>query len=320
MFRAERPWGFILFARNVQEHSQLLDLVADLRDCVDRPNAPVLIDQEGGRVQRIKPPLAPVYPPGALIGSIYSENPDAGLRAAWAMGRLHAFDLSTFGINVNCIPVLDVPVKGVHDVIGNRALAADPHEVAKLGKAMADGLMAGGVLPVMKHMPGHGRALVDSHLGLPKVDAPLEELEAVDFVPFRALNEMPMGMTAHMLFTAIDPDHPATSSAIVINQIIRGKLGFDGLLMTDDLSMKALSGDFAAKTDAIFKAGCDVVLHCNGLMQEMTEVSSRTPVLSGASARRADRVMSLFGAGDETDQPALRAEFDNLVAEKMLLV
>ena len=315
LYRAERPWGFILFARNVHDRNQLVDLVADLRACVGRSDAPVLIDQEGGRVQRIKPPLVPLYPPPSVIGSLYETNSDAGLRAAWLMGRLHAADLSAFGINVNCIPVLDVPVEHGHDVVGNRAFARDPNTVARLGRAMADGLAAGGVQPVMKHMPGHGRALVDSHHSLPVVDAPIETLEECDFAPFAALSDMPMAMTAHIVFSAIDRENPATFSPTVVQDIIRDKLGFKGLLMTDDLSMKALSGDFGAKTDAIFRAGCDVVLHCNGSMQEMTQVCAHTPVLRDAAAERASHVMSLFGAGDAADPAALRAEFDGLVAE-----
>ena len=320
LYRAESPWGLILFARNIQEHDQLTDLVADFRDCVGRRDAPVLIDQEGGRVQRIKAPLAPAYPPASAIGSLFEDSNDEGLRAAWLMGRLHACDLSAYGINVDCIPVLDVPARNSHDVIGNRALAANPSAVAKLGQALIDGLCAGGVQPVMKHMPGHGRALVDSHHRMPVVDAPLEQLEAIDFVPFAALSKTPMAMTAHVVFTAVDPENPATSSPAVINEIIRGKIGFDGLLMTDDISMKALSGDFAAKTDAIFRAGCDVVLHCNGSMQEMTEVCAHTPVLAGAAADRARFVMSLFNDGDAADPSELRAEFDGLIARKMSLV
>ncbi|MEX3009210.1 beta-N-acetylhexosaminidase [Hoeflea sp. TYP-13] len=319
-YKAERPWGFILFARNISEPNQIVDLVAGLRDCVGRPDAPVLIDQEGGRVQRIKPPLVPSYPPARAIGEIYSKNPDNGLRAAWLMARLYAFDLSAFGINVDCLPVLDIPVDGGHDVIGNRAFSNDPHTVTRLGREAINGLTAGGVLPVMKHMPGHGRAMVDSHLSLPVVDAALDELAASDFVPFTALADVPMAMTAHIVFSELDPDHPATSSKKIISEIVRGKIGFDGLLMSDDVSMKALSGDFASKTDAIFEAGCDVILHCNGVMGEMTEICAHTPVLQGAAADRAGRVVSLFTDADDADETTLRAEFDSLVAANMSLV
>ena len=313
-YAAERPWGFILFARNISERQQIADLVADMRDCIGRPDAPVLIDQEGGRVQRIRPPLVASYPPASVIGDIDRNNPQAGERAAWLMGRLHAADLTSFGINVNCLPVLDIPVEGGHDVIGNRAFCNDPQAVTRLGRAAMDGLRAGGMLPVIKHMPGHGRAMVDSHLSLPIVDATLDELEACDFVPFAALADAPMGMTAHMLFEAIDPDRPATFSAHIIHEIIRSKLGFDGLLMSDDISMKALSGDFAYKADEIFGAGCDIILHCNGVFEEMTEVSAHTPTLQGTALERAERVMSEFGSVDSSDENTLREEFEGIIA------
>ena len=316
-YAAERPWGFILFARNISERNQIKDLVADMRDCIGRADAPVLIDQEGGRVQRIKSPLVPDYPPASVIGEIDGKDPQVGERAAWLMGRLHALDLSVLGINVNCVPVLDVPVKGGHDVIGNRAFSRDPQAVVRLGRTMMDGLRAGGVLPVIKHMPGHGRAMVDSHLSLPVVDATIEELSAVDFVPFAAMSDAPMAMTAHIVFTSIDPDHPATSSQRIISEIVRSKLGFDGLLMSDDVSMKALSGDFASKADAIFDAGCDVILHCNGDFEEMSEISAHTPVLRDAALERADRVMKMFGGVDSESENALRAEFEGLIAENV---
>ncbi|MCP4317516.1 MAG: beta-N-acetylhexosaminidase [Hyphomicrobiales bacterium] len=319
-YAVERPWGFILFARNISERNQISDLVADLRNCVNRPDAPVLIDQEGGRVQRIRPPITPSYPSASVIGEVYRKDPRDGLRAAWLMGRLHAFDLSAFGINVDCLPVLDVPVEGGHDVIGNRAFSNDPQAVVRLGRAAMDGLIAGGVQPVIKHLPGHGRAMVDSHLSLPVVDATLDQLAACDFVPFAALADAPMAMTAHIVFTAIDPDHPATSSSKIIAEIIRKKIGFNGLLMSDDVSMKALSGDFASKADAIFRAGCDVILHCNGVLGEMTEISAHTPVLRGAALQRAEQVMSLFDGADGENENTLRAEFDGLVAGNMSLV
>ncbi len=314
-FRAERPWGFILFARNVSEARQLADLVDDLRESVGAADAPILIDQEGGRVQRVRPPLAPSYPPAASIGAVHGQDPQAGLRAAWLMGRLHAADLSRFGINVDCLPVLDVAAEGCHDAIGNRAFSSDAMTVARLGAQAADGLMAGGVLPVMKHIPGHGRAKVDSHLELPVVDVSREDLESQDFAPFRELAALPMAMTAHIVFSQIDPDGPATTSRKVIAEVIRQSIGFDGLLMSDDTSMKALSGDFATKAGAIFDAGCDVILHCNGVMDEMREVAANTPVLAGIAERRAQAARSLFGRGESCDEDALRAEFEELVAE-----
>ncbi|QDY99223.1 beta-N-acetylhexosaminidase [Nitratireductor mangrovi] len=308
-YRRHRPWGFILFARNIDNAEQVRTLVTALRASVDRAGAPVFIDQEGGRVQRLRPPLAPNYPAAALIGAIYARDPEAGLRAAWLMSRLHAFDLAGFGINADCLPVLDVPVEGAHDVIGQRAYAREPGAVEAMGRAAAAGLMAGGVLPVMKHIPGHGRARADSHMELPIVDASLDELRAHDFAPFKALSDLPMAMTAHVVYRAIDPGHPSTTSARVIADIIRGEIGFDGLLMSDDISMKALSGDFAQKTRAILAAGCDVVLHCNGVLDEMQDVAEEAPVLAGRALERADRVLSLLARPDDSDEAGLRAEF-----------
>jgi beta-N-acetylhexosaminidase len=309
LFRGERPWGFILFARNISEPQQVRDLVAAMRDCVGNPDAPVFIDQEGGRVQRLRPPIAPNYPPGSELGALYSKDQQAGLRATWLMSRLHAFDLLALGITADCLPVLDVPIEGAHDVIGNRAYGKDPETVTALGRAAAEGLLAGGVLPVIKHIPGHGRAFADSHLALPVVEAPLDELRAHDFPPFKALREMPMAMTAHVVYTAIDPENPATTSKRAISEIIRGEIGFDGLLMSDDVSMKALSGDFGARTDAIFEAGCDVVLHCNGVMEEMQAVAERTPALNGKALERANRALEPLKNRDEMDLATARAEF-----------
>jgi beta-N-acetylhexosaminidase len=295
-FRDERPWGFILFARNIADTAQVLDLVGAMRDCVGRPDAPVFIDQEGGRVQRFRKPLAPDYPPASALGALYAHDRDAGLRAAWLMSRLHAFDLLKHGVNADCLPVLDVPVEGAHDVIGNRAYGKNPAVVSAMGRAAMDGLVAGGVLPVIKHIPGHGRAFADSHHNLPVVDASVEELSAHDFPPFAALADAPMAMTAHVVYTALDADRPATTSPTIVADIIRGELGFDGLLMSDDVSMKALSGDFGARTDAILAAGCDVVLHCNGVMDEMRAVAARTFALEGEALRRADRALEGLGA------------------------
>lgn len=312
-FRDERPWGLILFARNVGEAGQIADLCAAFRDCVGHADAPVFIDQEGGRVQRLRPPLAPDYPPAAVIGALYRRDAGAGLRAARTMSRLHAFDLMKLGINADCLPVLDVPVEGAHNVIGNRAYGNDPDTVAALGREAAEGLLDGGVLPVVKHIPGHGRAFADSHLALPVVDASLAELVGHDFAPFRALADMPMAMTAHVVFTAVDPDNPATTSPRVISEVIRGMIGFDGLLMSDDVSMQALSGDFAARTRAIFAAGCDVVLHCNGVMDEMRAVAANTPVLAGTALARAGRAIGFLGRADAADEASLRSAFETLV-------
>lgn len=313
-FRDEKPWGFILFARNIGDAEQVRDLIAELRECVGRPDAPVFVDQEGGRVQRLRPPLAPDYPPARKIGAVYQVNPDLGRRAAWLQARLIAFDLERYGFSSSCLPVLDVPIAGSHNVIGDRAYAKDPWVVAALGKAAADGLAAGGILPVIKHIPGHGRGEVDSHLALPRVRAVMEELRARDFIPFRALSHLPIAMTAHVVYSAIDPQNPATTSRRVIKETIRGEIGFDGLLMSDDVSMKALSGDYSARTAAILAAGCDLVLHCNGDMDEMRAVAKETPALSGKALQRAARAMSMRRLADAIDVEAAREEFEQIMA------
>ncbi len=308
-FRAERPWGFILFARNIGSAEEVRALTAAMRAAVGRTDAPVFIDQEGGRVQRLKAPLAPAYPPAAEIGAVYRRDRDAGRRAAFLMSRLHAFDLKRLGVTADCLPVLDVPVEGANDVIGNRAYGRDPATVADLGRAAADGLLAGGVLPVMKHVPGHGRAFADSHLALPVVDAPLSDLRAQDFAPFRALRDLGMAMSAHVVYTAIDPEEPATTSSKVVAEIIRGEIGFDGLLMSDDVSMNALRGDHAERTKRIFAAGCDVVLHCSGNMADMQAVAANTPALGGTPLVRAMRALAPLGGDDGAEESTARAEF-----------
>ena len=313
LYKAEQPWGFILFGRNIGEAAQISDLVASLRDCVGR-NAPVLIDQEGGRVQRIRPPILARYPSGQALGELYRRDREAGIRAAWLMSRLHAFDLKSFGINVDCLPVLDVPVAGSSNVIGDRAYGSDPVTVTEMGRAAAEGLKAGGVLPVMKHMPGHGRGMVDSHHELPVVEASRAELEAHDFVPFVAMKDELMAMTSHVVYKAIDPQNPATTSRIVIDEIIRGYIGFEGLLMSDDSSMNALRGTLGERAANIAGAGCDIVLHCNGVMDEMTAVVANVPVLGGQALARARKVEEALLAVDAAEEAALRAEFDSLVA------
>lgn len=312
-FTRFQPWGYILFARNIDNAAQLRALTASIRAVSGRKNVPIFIDQEGGRVQRIKAPLAPAYPSGKVIGDLYRASNNLGLRAAWLMSRLHAFDLQAYGINADCLPVLDVPVKGAHDVIGDRAYSHDPHEVAKIGMAAAEGLIAGGVLPVIKHIPGHGRGAADSHLDLPVVDTSHEELSRTDFVPFKLLANMPLAMTAHITYSALDDKAPATLSKKVIKQIIRKEIGFDGLLMSDDVSMKALSGDFASRTGAIFRAGCDIVLHCNGDMAEMVAVAAEVGPLKGKALKRAKRALKWLDKGKvgklDANEGALRDEF-----------
>jgi beta-N-acetylhexosaminidase len=314
LYRDERPWGFILFARNCLELSQIADLTASMREAVGRPDAPVFIDQEGGRVQRIRPPMIERYPSAAALGEIYRQDREKGLRAAWLMSRLHAFDLTRIGVTVDCLPVLDVPVEGASNVIGDRAYGFDPQVVAAMGKAAAEGLKAGGMLPVMKHMPGHGRGMADSHHELPVVTASREELEAHDFVPFVSMKDELMAMSAHIVFTAYDERDPATISPIVIEEVIRGHIGFDGLLISDDSSMNALKGTIGERAARIMGGGCDIVLHCNGLMDEMKAVVREVTPLSGRALQRAEAVERGFAEPDGSDEAALRAEFNQMVA------
>jgi beta-N-acetylhexosaminidase len=309
-FRDVRPWGFILFRRNVETPDQVRALTEALRDTVGDERAPVLIDQEGGRVQRLGPPHWPRYPPGRAYGQLAGNDPLMRREVARLGARLIAHDLRVLGINVDCAPVLDVPEPGAHDIIGDRAYAETCEDVALLGRAAAEGLIAGGVLPVIKHIPGHGRSRSDSHEHLPVVDAPAEALAARDFAPFKVLSDMPMAMTAHVVYAALDPDHPATLSRTVIRRAIRGAIGFDGLLMTDDLSMKALSGGFADRARAALAAGCDVVLHCNGSMAEMTAVAAGAKSLAGAAARRARAALGRLASSPEPfDVAEARARF-----------
>jgi beta-N-acetylhexosaminidase len=309
-FRDVKPWGFILFARNVDTPDQVRALVDALRETVGRDNAPVLIDQEGGRVQRLKPPHWPVYPPGRAYGQLAGNDPLLRREIARLGARLIAHDLASLGINVDCVPVLDVPDPQGHEIIGDRAYGQTPEEVALLGRAAAEGLIAGGVLPVIKHIPGHGRAKADSHLELPVVEASWDELDQRDFAPFRVLSDMPMAMTAHVIYSAIDRKRPATTSKKAMRQVIRGAIGYDGLVMSDDLSMKALSGDFADRARDALAAGCDVVLHCNGEMAEMTAVAEGTGALKGRSKQRAEAALArLAKAPEPLDLDAARARF-----------
>jgi beta-N-acetylhexosaminidase len=312
--RLERPWGFILFKRNIETPEQVAILVKELRESIDAPEAPVLIDQEGGRVQRLGPPHWPVYPPGAFFGALYDLNPALGLSAARLGARLIAADLGDLGISVDCLPLADVPVAGADAVIGNRAYGTEPEKVAAIARAVTDGLEQGGILPVLKHIPGHGRATADSHFGLPKVDTSKKELERTDFAAFQPLADLPMAMTAHVVFSALDPAHPATTSATIIEQVIRGVIGFQGLLMSDDVSMNALSGSIAERTRAVFSAGCDVVLHCNGKLDEMRDVATETPELSGKALDRARRALASRRAAQPFDRQAARAELDAMMS------
>lgn len=313
--RAERPWGFILFKRNVDSPAQVAGLVDQLREALGEADAPVLIDQEGGRVQRLGPPHWPVYPPGAVFGSLYDRDPALGLKAARLSSRLIAADLADLGITVDCLPLADVPVAGADAVIGNRAYGTEPGKVAAIARAVTDGLEQGGVLPVLKHIPGHGRATADSHFRLPTVDTSRQELERTDFAAFIPLADLPMAMTAHVVFSALDPAQPATTSATIIEQVIRGAIGFQGLLMSDDVSMNALAGTIAERTRAIVAAGCDMVLHCNGKLDEMREVAGQTPDLSGKALERANKALASRKPPVAFDRKAARAELDVLVQQ-----
>ena len=307
------PWGFILFARNIDTADQVRALCADLRACVGR-DAPVLIDQEGGRVARLRPPLVPARPPMDRFGELAKLDPHAADEAAFLGAKLIGEDCRALGIDVDCAPVLDVRQPDTHDAIGDRALARDERTVTRLGRRVAEGLMAGGCLPVVKHTPGQGRALSDSHLELPRVTAPLAELEAVDFAPFRALADLPMAMTTHVVFEALDPERPCTQSPIVVRETIRERLGFDGLLMTDDLSMHALEGDFATRAERALAAGCDVILHCNGDAAEMRAVAAGARALDADGARRAAAALALRPAApDAAAREAEEARFSSLL-------
>ena len=314
-FAEARPWGFILFRRNIDSPEQVRALTAELRECVGG-EAPILIDQEGGRVQRMGPPHWPKYPPGDAYLKA-TNDPLAARELARLGARLIAHDLKAVGIDVNCAPVLDVPVPGAHDIIGDRAYAQDPATVAQLGRAAAEGLLAGGVLPVIKHMPGHGRAFGDTHKELPTVHADLATLDAWDFAPFRALSDMPIGMTAHIVFTAVDPKRPATQSRKAI-RMIRERLGFGGLLLSDDLVMNALSGTLTERAHKALKAGCDIVVHWNGDLAEMREVAEGVGKLKGRAAKRAEAALArIVREPEPLDVHAARARFAALMAGRL---
>lgn len=308
-FAETKPWGFILFRRNVDSPAQVKALVEELRDSIGRADAPVLIDQEGGRVQRLGPPHWPKYPPGSAY--LKAVNDPMAARELVRLGaRLIAHDLRELGITVDCVPVLDVPVPGAHDIIGDRAYAQDPATVTQLGRAAAEGLLAGGVLPIIKHIPGHGRAFADSHHDLPVVETDLATLDAWDFAPFKALSDMPMAMTAHVVFTAVDAKRPATTSKKGI-RLMREHLGFSGLIMSDDLSMKALSGTLTERAEQSLKAGCDVVLHCNGDLDEMRQVAEGTGKLKGEAKRRAEAALArIVHAPEPLDVAEARARLE----------
>jgi beta-N-acetylhexosaminidase len=310
VFEATPPWGLILFKRNVETPAQVAALTRSFREAVGRPDAPVLIDQEGGRVQRLRPPHWPSYPSAAAYARCGSV--DDAAEAARLGGRLIADDLLRLGITVDCAPVLDRPVPDSHDVIGNRAFGHDGATIVRLAGAFAAGLMDGGVMPVVKHVPGHGRAGVDSHLSLPVVEADLTTL-ADDFEPFRRLVDLPMAMTAHVVYTAIDPERPATTSRIVLERIVRGTIGFDGLLISDDLSMEALKGTLGQRAAGAREAGCDMLLHCNGKMDEARAVAAEARPIAGDTARRVAAAMARFAPAKPLERGAAEVRFADLL-------
>lgn len=312
-FRESKPWGFIVFSRNIVDRDQLRALIGSLRECVEDESAPVLIDQEGGRVARLRPPNWPERPSAARFGALHTTSPELAREAAYLNARLMAKDLADLGITVDCAPVLDLPVDGADAVIGDRAFGRDPAVIIDLGRVVMDGMLDGGVLPVMKHIPGHGRATADSHTALPRVTTSLDDLSASDFVTFRSLNHCPLAMTAHVVFEAIDPQRPSTTSPKVIRDVIRGEIGFGGALISDDISMGALKGPIAVRTKAALFAGCDLVLHCNGSMTEMAEVASEAKPLCEAWLKRCETALSHLNPPEPLDAEAGEARLAQLL-------
>lgn len=289
-FRDTDPLGFILFGRNCEMPDQVKQLVSDLRLSVGRPDAPVLIDQEGGRVQRLGPPnWRKAMSARDLVRTADAHDPARVAEAVRLNARLLAHDLKELGITVNCLPVLDIPHPGAHDIIGDRAFGGGPAQTARLGSAVCEGLLQGGVIPAMKHIPGHGRSMKDSHKALDVVLASRDDLEAIDFAPFRALVDTPWAMTAHLIYNVLDRENPATHSSMILRGLIRKDFGYSGVLVSDDLSMEALSGTIGERTSKAISAGCDIALHCNGKMSEMLEVVEATESLSEAAAARVIR-------------------------------
>lgn len=313
-FKAHDPLGFIVFARNLVEPAQVKKLTADLRASIGRPDAPILVDQEGGRVARLKAPHWRHPPAADRFGLIATQDRARAAQAVRLNHELMAGELRELGLNVDCAPLVDVRAVGAHDIIGDRAYGTDPYLVADLGRAAAEGLMAGGVMPIIKHIPGHGRSSVDSHFDLPRVDTDFDILAETDFVPFRALNDIPWAMTAHIVYTSLDANLPATLSPTVIAEVIRGEIGFAGLLLSDDLSMKALKGGLDELAQASLEAGCDVVLHCNGDMAEMERVVRGAKPLSAVGLARYEQGQRRLNADPDFDRADLAEELSSLMA------
>lgn len=311
-FRDCNPWAFILFARNIETPDQVRKLCTDLRESVGR-DALIFVDQEGGRVQRFKPPHWRKAPWAGAFGDLYGHNRKAALRATWLNFRLIADELRAVGVTANCAPVLDVPVWGADPIISDRAFSWNPNEMIKMAHACMAGLTAGGVVPVIKHLPGHGRATVDSHKALPVIEESLETLRNSDFLPFQAFPEAPMAMTAHVVLSAIDPDVPVTISPRAMKTIIRGELGYDGLVMSDDLDMKALKGDLTTLTEQTLKAGCDVALQCSGNLPSMVKIAKGLRPLKGEALRRATMAELMSDVAESFDKTSALAEYDGLM-------
>ena len=313
LFREADPAGYILFLRNCSDPEQTRGLTDELRALSGRDDLPILMDQEGGRVARLRPPHWPAFPPAEAFDRLYRVAPISAIEAARVNAQAIAVVLREAGINVDCIPVLDVRKSGASDIVGDRALGSEPMQVAALGRAVIEGLSAGGVVGVVKHMPGHGRAVSDSHVELPVVAAPRDELES-DFAPFRALHWAAMGMTAHVLYTALDPERCATLSPVVIEQIIRGEIGFEGLLMSDDLAMEALAGTVAERARGALEAGCDLALHCTGSLAEMEALAGSLGAIGGSARARLERAMAtVAGEPDPAGHADLAAKRDSLL-------
>lgn len=311
--RDVRPCGLILFARNCLSREQISALTTEARDCAGA-ELMVLVDQEGGRVQRMGPPQWRKYPAARALAELYRTEPGKALETARSVTRLMAADLVEVGIDVDCAPVLDVPAPGAHEIIGDRAYGQTADEIIALGRVIADAFLQGGVLPVIKHIPGHGRARADSHKDLPLIDAPVDSLQEIDFKPFAALNDLPLGMTAHVVLKSLDEDAPASVSAFIIEQVIRRDIGFDGLLMCDDLDMAALSGTLPERARAVISAGCDVVLHCSGVIEDMVKVAAATPELNGKALRRFEAARGCLGPPAPFDEERALALLDELQA------
>ena len=315
LFRACEPAGYILFKRNIEDRAQVRALTDEIRALHGREDVAILIDQEGGRVTRMKPPVWPEFPAGAAFDALYDVSAMTAIEAARNNAEAIALTLSEVGITVDCLPLLDVRVPETHPAIGDRAMGSDPMRVAALGRAVLDGLKAGGVVGVVKHMPGQGRAVVDSHHELPTVSVSKDELEQ-DFAPFRSLNWAPMGMTSHIVYKAYDSERPSTMSPIIIDQVIRGEIGFDGLLMSDDLDMNALSGDVPSRAVDCVAAGCDLALNCWGRFDEMVAIAERLPDITLRARQRLDAAMASIKPVDFVAErlSELMAKRDELLA------